>query len=92
MKKIIAIALAALMCFSLAACGGTASDNHISDSKTSSAEQAAVPADTDSTENADNTEENTNHPSPKVQDIRNFLALDTPYDVEEGTYGSMDFM
>lgn len=89
MKKFIILALTALMCFSLAACGSNEQNSQPAETDTditenvSSAEDIAI---TGSVEEIDG------HPGPKVQDIRKFLEQDTPYDTAMGTFGSMDFL
>ncbi|MBE6878515.1 MAG: hypothetical protein E7488_05040 [Ruminococcaceae bacterium] len=95
MKKFIAVALTALICFSLAACGSDVPDSLSAEKNTDITESVTSAEDTSSTEDVIVTEsidEKINHPSPKVQDIQKFLVLDTPYDIDIGTFGSMDFM
>lgn len=90
MKKFTAIMLSLLMCFSFFACNSSTPDTLPTETQTDI--QQETPVAVESTPAPQDTDNSTDYPPPKIQDIRNFLAQDTPYDVSMGDFGSMDFM
>lgn len=97
MKKLTILAVTALLCFSFTACGSSTTESQPAEeesvsqtSQEETSQSAEIISTADSTD-AIQTEKEESLP-PQIQDIRKFLALDTPYDTEMGTYGSMDFI
>ena len=87
MKRFMVFVTAVLLCFAFAACGST--------EPTAPEKETTSVTEQSTQEKEENNTEVTpvvNSAPPQIQDIRDFLAEDEPFDVTMGTFGSMDFM